>query len=109
MILLFLLENGSVPIISLPELFQSFWTSEFIVFEMNSRLSSAYRSGVIGANTNNCTKRAAEKIFSMNFYFFFRPSRLKGDWRRTEVALPMAGRDKVNFFQSGNPHASRNP
>ena len=72
MISLFLLENGSVPIISLPELFQSFWTSEFIVFEMNSRLSSAYRPGVIGADTNNCTKRAAEKIFFMNFYFFFK-------------------------------------
>jgi len=72
MILLFLLENGSVPIISLPELFQSFWTSEFIVFEMNSRLSSAYRPGVIGADTNNCTKRAAEKIFFMYFYFFFK-------------------------------------
>jgi len=67
-----LLENGSVPIISLPELFQSFWTSEFIVFEMNSRLSSAYRPGVIGANTSNFIIRAAEKIFFMNSYFFFK-------------------------------------
>jgi hypothetical protein len=79
--LLFLLENGSAPIISLPQFSKSFWTSEFIVFEMNSRLSSAHRPGTISVNTNTCKNRAAEKILFTNYsiLFLLRPSRLKGD------------------------------
>src|SRR5215510_80152 len=97
MILLFLLENGSVPIISLPELFQSFWTSEFIVFEMNSRLSSAYRPGVIGADTNNCIKRAAEKIFFMNFYSSLSHHGLRALTPHGSRAS-YGRKDKINFF-----------
>src|SRR5215475_12446399 len=65
MILLFLLENGSAPIISLPQFSKSFWTSAFIVFEMNSRFSSAHRAGVNSAQTNSCKTSAVEKIFFM--------------------------------------------
>src|SRR5262250_3764710 len=65
MILLFLLENGSAPIISLPQFSKSFWTSTFIVFEMNSRFSSAHRAGVNSAQTNSCKTSAVEKIFFM--------------------------------------------
>src|SRR5262250_2968048 len=65
MTLLSLLENGSAPIISLPQFSKSFWTSKFIVFEMNSRFSSAHRAGVNSAQTNSCKTSAVEKIFFM--------------------------------------------
>jgi hypothetical protein len=78
MVLLFLLENGSAPINSLPELLKSFRTSEFIVFEMNSRLSFAYRPGVINPKTKSCRNSAAEKMFFMSnstiIFLFLRPS-----------------------------------
>src|SRR4029453_2841900 len=79
MVLLFLLENGSTPINSLPQFSKSFWTSEFIVFEMNSRLSSAHRPGTISANTDSCKNRAAKKSFFMTYsiLIFLRPSRLR--------------------------------
>src|SRR4249920_1266663 len=110
MILLFLLENGSAPIISLPQFSKSFCTSEFMVFEMNSRLSSARRPGAISASTNSCENRAAEKSFFMNYSILFL---FKGhsDLRATDPAeksrFLWQGRVKSTVFQCGNPHASR--
>src|SRR4029434_5083181 len=71
MTLLFLLENGSSPIVSLPEFFKSFWTSEFIVFEMNSRISSARGPGAISANTDSCKNRAQTNSVFIGYLYFW--------------------------------------
>src|SRR4030095_2373649 len=94
MVLLFLLENGSSPIISLPQFSKSFWTSGFMVFEMNSRFLSADRPGAANAKTNTCKNRAAEKIFFMKLlysYFLLKPIPVEG--RLT--ALPMAEQGEI--------------
>src|SRR6478672_314393 len=67
MLSLFLLENGSALINSLPQFSKSFWTSEFIVFEMNSRLSSVRRPGAVSVDTSSGKNRAAKKSFFMTY------------------------------------------
>src|SRR4030095_7983986 len=110
MVSLFLLENGSTPINSLPQFSKSFWTSEFIVFEMNSRLSSADRPGAISTTTNTCKNRAAEKIFFMNysiFILFYGHPGLGATVPAQKSRFLWQGRVKSTAFQCGNPHASR--
>src|SRR4029077_7071792 len=85
---------------------KSFWTSEFIFFEMNSRLSSVLRPGAISVNTSSGKNRVARKSFFMTYsIYFLRPSRLRPTDPAQKSVFLWQGKVKPTLFEIGNPHA----